>query len=86
MNQALLKQKADRLRAELLRASSNPHAVDLQNALSELLDQVDAGAIKSDLEWEDVPGGRLFSDGPLHDNHALGDAYADFKLLITGMD
>ena len=87
MDQRLLKQKADRLRAELQRAAAaSEDARMLREQLKDLLDRVDAGKIKEDLEWEDVPGGMMFLEGSLRHDSALHDAFAQFQLLITDMD
>lgn len=87
MNRTLLQQRAKRLRAELHRAAAtSADATLLLAELGDLLDKADAGEIEHELEWDDVPGSMMFLEGSLHDDFALHDAFAEFQLLVTGMD
>lgn len=87
MNAQELIRRADRLKAELARAAASlPDAKALQDALQDLFREVYAGRVASELDWHDVPGGRLFTDGELATDEKLESAYADFKLYITGLE
>jgi hypothetical protein len=87
MNQHELVRRADALKAELARAAAHsPDAASLQRSLQGVLQDVYAGKVTEELEWQDVPGGRLFTDGDLRSDRELESAYSYFKLYVTGLE
>lgn len=85
MNQILLKRKAEALLVALRQHASSDSGVHaLLVALSPLLDSSMKGEVHSPVEWRDVPGGRLFIDGSLEEFGDIEEAYAQFKIEVTG--
>jgi hypothetical protein len=49
-----------------------------------LLDRCIAGQLSSVLGWGDIPGDYLFAEGSLRDVPGLEQAFAEFKIQVTG--
>jgi hypothetical protein len=55
----------------------------LRQELAALIHQAKAGLVRAPIEWRDVPGARLFTEGGLRKYRDLEQAFADFRLEIT---
>ena len=85
MDPILLKEKAEALLAELEKHSAlDPGVKGLMAALHPLLEASLTCEILSPVEWRSVPGGRQFSEGHLREFGDLEEAYARFKIEVTG--
>lgn len=85
MKLLLIKRKAKRLWLLLKRYSeSDTTAAKAQSSLRKLLESAMSGEITSPLRWSDVPCGYLFVEGALGKYKDLEEAYADFKVEVTG--
>ena len=85
MNQALLQRRATELKALLEKyASGVPDATKLYSALRGISENSLQGDLVIPLEWREVPGDSLFSEGTLNDLVDLSNAYYKFKVEATG--
>lgn len=76
---------ADTLDNLLLKfASIDQDAALLQSALSKLIDAARNESITAPLEWGAVPGAYFFTERDLRKCSGLENAYAEFKIAITG--
>lgn len=67
-------------------AQIDREAALLKSALSSILRAEESGEINSPLEWNKIPGGIFFTEGNLRQYRDLEDAYANFKIEVTGGD
>lgn len=65
-------------------ALTNDSAMKAFNALRALLLKASSGQINSPLKWIEVPCGYLFVEGDLGRFKDLEEAYAEFKVEVTG--
>ena len=85
MNQELLYQSAANLKQLLLYyAQQNEDARELFKVLFVYIQQALDGKILEPVPWPEIPGGRMFEEGPLRDLPDLEAAYWRFKIEITG--
>ena len=84
INKPKLKEAALNLRNVLHRHGE--HVSGLQNALASLIEEAIQEKIEKPYDWRYVPGGRFFTEGKGREFEGLEDAYATFKIQITGMD
>jgi hypothetical protein len=52
--------------------------------LEPLLVLVETGQIRTPMEWRDIPGRYLFTEEGLQQYAALEQAFAEFKIELTG--
>ncbi|WP_150796309.1 hypothetical protein [Pseudomonas fluorescens] len=80
-----LKEKALKLRAAIdaLKAQ-DPAAAKLAVELEPLLVLAETGQIRTPMEWRDIPGRYLFTEEGLQQYAALEQAFAEFKIELTG--
>ncbi|VVO61989.1 hypothetical protein PS838_00841 [Pseudomonas fluorescens] len=80
-----LKEKALKLRAAIdaLKAQ-DPAAAKLAVELEPLLVLAETGQIRTPMEWRDIPGCYLFTEEGLQQYAALEQAFAEFKIELTG--
>ena len=85
MNIEKLKEKALKLRAAIdaLKAQ-DPAAAKLAVELEPLLVLAETGQIRTPMEWRDIPGRYLFTEEGLQQYAALEQAFAEFKIELTG--
>lgn len=87
MDSEKIKIAAVRLEGLLLGYSRHDGEVtNLLNALRPLLVKAKDGRIFSPMEWRDIPGGVLFTEGLLRKYRDLEDAFAEFRIELTGGD
>lgn len=67
-------------------ASNDRDAASLLRVLNPLINQAKLGSISEPLEWRDIPGAYFFMEGNLIKYRDLEDAFADFRIEITGVD
>lgn len=84
MDKAALKSTAENLQRELAALGSDPEVEALRGAMAALVDAAKNGRIEAPLQWRDIPGGRLFSEGSLRRYSALESAYSAFCIELTG--
>ncbi len=85
MNQTQIVRAASELQRLLQHyASCDAEVGGLLHALTALLQSAQAGTITAPIEWRDIPGAYLFSEGNLRHYRELESAYATFKIEITG--
>ena len=85
MDQLKIETKAKRLRRLLEQYSTrSDSALEALNSLKELLENAVSGRLTSPLKWSDVPCGYLFVEGALGQYKDLEEAYAEFKVEVTG--
>jgi hypothetical protein len=80
-----LKEKALKLRAAIdaLKAQ-DPAAAKLAVELEPLLVLAERDQIRTPMEWRDIPGRYLFTEEGLQQYAALEQAFAEFKIELTG--
>ena len=85
MDQTALHESAKRL-DELIRVytSSNKNVVLLYKQLARLIEDACAGRVKAPLDFGRIPGDRIFSETDLSQLKDLEDAFAKFKLELSG--
>lgn len=85
MNKLELKYKAEKLLTLLSYYSkSDREAAGLLHGMLPLINEALAGSVVTPLDWTDMPGAYLFSEGNLGQYADLETAYAEFKIEITG--
>jgi hypothetical protein len=85
MDKAAIAKSAATLRQFLDKyAAVDPEAANLRYSLSSVLDAALLGTIDDPMEWSAVPGGYYFTEGDMRKYRELEDAYADFKIEVTG--
>ena len=85
MRQDLLRDKAITLQNSLQKyASQSTEAEEALSSLRVLLKQAITGQITKEMDWKDVPCGYMFLDSELVGFTDLSEAYADFKIEVTG--
>lgn len=85
MDQVLLAASAATLENILLQyVGRDAEASALHAALAPLIEDARKGKIATPVEWRDVPGGYAFSEGRLRQYADLEQAYAAFKIEVTG--
>ena len=80
-----LKRLTIKLESELLKCSL--HSRDANRLLLDLkplILKAKGGEIDFPYEWGNIPGGRAFLEGGLVENSALEEAYAKFKVELSG--
>jgi hypothetical protein len=80
----LRKAAADLERLLLKYAATDQEAALLHKSLSELIGAARRGEITTALEWRGVPGVYWFTEAHLARYADLEEAYAQFKIEITG--
>ena len=80
-----LKEKALKLRAAIdaLKAQ-DPATAKLAVELEPLLVLAERDQIRTPMEWRDIPGRYLFTEEGLQQYAALEQAFAEFKIELTG--
>ena len=85
MNKLLLKKSAEELEAILIQYSAvDSEVLALHEALADILSCALKMQVDKSIEWREVPGSRLFSEGNLSSYSDLEDSFAIFRIEITG--
>ncbi|MNM37015.1 hypothetical protein D3C81_477370 [compost metagenome] len=85
MDQQRLQACAAELQQVLARlAPADMEVADLRSALEPLLALAGSGALSAPLPWGDIPGGRYFTEGGLRRYAELEQAFARFRIELTG--
>ncbi|MBO9661450.1 hypothetical protein [Dokdonella sp.] len=84
MDKLALKSAAEKFERELAKIGGDPEAVSLRAATLPLIDAAKAGRIEAPLQWREIPGARLFSEGNLRRYGDLEGAYSAFRVELTG--
>ncbi len=85
MDQAAIQSSALKLKDLLDRyAKSDASARTLRGTLRRYIDAALDGKITTPAEWGDIPGGHLFLEGTLGKYPDLEEAFATFRIEITG--
>jgi hypothetical protein len=85
VNMASLKDTADRLDALLrLYSKSNQQVEILYRQLSSFISDASSGKIKSPVDLRQIPCSRMFTETDLPALPGLEDAFAKFKLEVSG--
>src|ERR1700733_967218 len=85
MNKELLKQKAEALTRLLHKYSLvNPEAESVLMSLQGLLTEAMNHEISAPIEWRSIPGAYQFNEGSLRQYKDLEDAFAEFRIEVTG--
>lgn len=85
MDKFLISKSAEALRKLLDHYSEvDEEAAKLKIALKNILENEKNGEITSALKWNEIPGKFYFTEGNLRNYQDLEDAYADFKIEVTG--
>jgi len=85
MDQVKISRGARKLRSLLKKYShENSNAALALGTLNELLDLAESKQITTPLKWGDVPCRYLFSEAGLGQYRDLEEAYANFKVEVTG--
>lgn len=85
MNQVKLKKLTQRLWGLLEKYSrTDDTAMLVTNTLRKQFKEVMAGNVLAPLSWEQVPCGYFFTEDMLGKYKDLEEAYADYKVAITG--
>jgi hypothetical protein len=85
MDQIRLKQCAAQLESLLMNYSlHNEAAAGLHVALAPLISDAHSGSLVQPIEWSAIPDGWLFAEGMLRAYPDLENAYAEFKIEVTG--
>ena len=87
MDQVKLKAVVAELQALLIQHAGENEAVDaLHKRILPMLVAAEAGQIATPVPWMDVPGSRPFAEGEYAELPDVEDAYARFKMLVTGSE
>lgn len=65
-------------------AQGDAEVRSLKNALTRLIERAKGREISSPLSWADIPGGYLFTEGNLGKYKDLEEAFATFRIEVTG--
>lgn len=85
MNKELLRTKAIKLEGFLSSYSKREaEASELFQMLSILIEDAKSMSVNDPMEWRDIPGGRLFSEGGLCAFSDLEQAFSEFRIEMTG--
>jgi hypothetical protein len=85
MDKDLLKEKAEHLKSLLVKYSSvDNDANALLLGLTSMLDAALNERIDSPVEWRVIPGAYQFNESSLRQHRDLEEAYAEFKIEMTG--
>lgn len=85
MNKEILKKKAEDLMRLLQKYSLvNPEAASVLMGLQGLLTEAMNHEISTPIEWRSIPGSYQFNEGSLHQYKELEDAFAEFRIEVTG--
>jgi hypothetical protein len=80
-----IKKTAEDLDMLLHKYAATDHDVSLlKSALSKLIKEARNESIDAPLEWSAVPGGYFFFETEIAKHGGLENAYAEFKIAITG--
>lgn len=84
MDKLVLKSAAEKFERELAKLAGDSEVVSLRSAMLPLIDAAKAGRIEAALQWREIPGARLFSEGDLRRHRELESAYSAFCVELTG--
>ncbi|MGB5955900.1 hypothetical protein [Pseudomonas sp.] len=85
MNTETLKQKSLKLRVVIDSLKDQvSEAMQLSIELEPLLKAADQKLVSMPMEWRDIPGRYLFTEGGLQQYAELEHAFAEFRIELTG--
>ena len=79
-----LRQYAEKLERALMKYKKDNEAGALADSLRDLVERAKQGSIKEPIDYGKVPGSYFFNEGRLRQYPDLEEAYAEFKLEVTG--